>query len=518
MNRTTQVTLAGAANPEFSSEFQYQLITHMARDPAFFRTNCGWLRVDHFSLLECQLVLSALYDFYGRFNKTPSLTTMRLHLLDEVLPMGGITWTQEDMPALCKLLEHVHRLPSLESDYYQHKLQTFVKEVEINDLMKEAQLQGFGNQSELVMNGLERIRQENAERGGIDMDSATVDDPELIISVQDQVRIPTGIRKLDAHLSGGLAPTEVGMVTACTGVGKSNAMTNFLLSGIISGYRGLLITTELPKAKMKRRFQAMSTGIVADYFKLAVETWPEAVLNQYQSFLNSGYAFRGYDTFVDYSKREHTMAEIEQAIIQWQERTKQCYGAEEAAKCRLVCIDWLDHVSTAGLGLAANVRTDEKLTALPKHFGFIARRTNTGIWTATQGTREADGKQVLQLNHTSGAYHKNDALDVSIGLGRANDDGTYQDVEEYNNVENDDSDKSPPCDRDLVISLMKGRESAKAGSVSFKIYQGASLKFWDHRAHAEQCLSGTGLPAGMAYIQRMVNIHERGSRRKVVQG
>jgi len=513
MDRTQQVQLAKAANPEFSPSFQYQLMAHMARDSSFFRTNCGWLRADHFSLLECQLVLTTLYDFYTRFNQQPSLTTMELHLTDEILPAGGLPWTPEDMPNLCNLLAHVHAVGRLEPDYYQSKLQTFIQEVEVNDLMKEAQLQGFGNQSTLVMDGLERIRMENANRGGIEMDSASEDDPELIITREEQVRIPTGLRRLDAHLSGGLAPTEVGMVTACTGVGKSNALTNFILSGILAGNRGLLITTELPKKKLKRRFQAMSMGIVADYFKAAVEDWPEEILYRYQHFLDPNYKHRGMDTFVDYSKREHTIPEIEQAIIQWKERVKQRHGEAEAQKCRLVCIDWLDHVSATGLGLSNNARTDEKLTALPKQFGFIARRTDTAIWTATQGTREADGQEVLQLKHTSGAYHKNDALDVSVGLGRVNDDGTYNDVENHWEVGNEDDDESPPCDRDLVLSLMKGRESAKAGAVSFKCYQGSSLRFWDNKSQMDQCAS-VAKDDPSQYVDQLANV--MGNRRRKV--
>jgi hypothetical protein len=469
------------------------------------------LKVEYFSLVECQLVLTALYDFYEKQRIAPSLPTLELYLTDTIMPSGLITWTQEDMPSICKLLGHIHSVTVLEPAFYQEKMKRFVEEVQVHDLMREAQGQGFGNQSQLMLEGLDRIRRETSNRGGFEMDSASDGDPGLIITQAEEVRIPTGLHLLDTHLSGGLAPTEVGMVTACTGVGKSNTLTNFTLSAIVSGWRALLITTELPVAKMKRRYQAMATGITANYFKEAVENWPNEVIQSYQYFLRQEYKWRGMEMFVDCSKREYGTAEIEQAIVQWKDWTKERYGAEEAAKCKLVCIDWLDYISTAGLGISNNARSDEHLTVIPKQLGFIGRRTDTAIWTATQGTREADGKEVLQLKHTSGAYHKNDALDVSIGLGRVNDDANYGDVQEHWEVQNEDSDESPPCDRDLVISLMKGRESAKAGSVSFKVYQGPSLRFWNSKHQMKTCdkLSPEQAHLYPQYLEEAMGIRNR---------
>lgn len=486
MDNTRQVTITGAPNPEFDVGFQYQIITHMARDAKFFRSNMGWLKVEQFSRVECQLVLHTLYEFYNKYSTVPSFETMALYLTDEILPSGVITWTQEDMPRLCDLLTHVREVRTLEPDFYQDKMKRFVEEVEVYDLMREAQAQGFGNQSEMVLNGLERIRRSSSRRSSLMPSSASTGNHELMMTTEHVIRIPTGLRLLDMHLGGGLAPKQIGMVTACTGVGKTNALINFGLSGIIADWRSLIITAEVPQNKMKHRFQAMSTGIVADWFKKAVTEWPEEVMQQYQWFLHENYRWRGMDSFIDCSERRPTVAEIEQAIINWKEFVYEQHGDEGLNKCRLVCVDWLDRIDTKGLGISRDSRSDELLGELPYQLGEIARRQDVALWTATQGTREADGQEVLNLKHTSGAYAKNHALDVSVGLGRVNDDDTYNDTEDYGQVVNEDNDYCPPVDRDLVMSLMKGRESAKAGSMSFKFYQGSSLRFWNSRSHCEQ--------------------------------
>jgi hypothetical protein len=486
MGNTRQVSIQGAPNPEFDIGFQYQVVAHMARDEGFFRTNVGWLQVELFSRVECQLVLQAMYDFFSAYRTIPSLPTMELYLRDTIMPSGVITWTQEDLPALCSLLEHIHRLSKLESEFYQQKMQQFVREVKVYELMREAQEQGFGNQADAVLGGLEQIRRDNAHQGGIRISSASADDPELIMTREQQIRVPTGLMTLDKHLAGGLAPKEIGMVTACTGVGKTNALINFGLSAAVSGWRSLIITAEVPQPKMKRRFQAMATNITADYFKQAIRDWPEDVVKEYMFFVQPEYRFSGLDSFADLSNRRPSVAQIEEMVVMWKEQTFERYGAEEAEKCRLVCFDWLDRIESKGVGISQGARSDEILTEYPYLLGEIARRQDVGLWTATQGTREADGQEVLNLKHTSGAYHKNDGLDVSLGLGRVNDDDTYGDVEEYAQVVNEDDDSCPPVDRDLVFSLMKGRESSMAGCLSFKFYQGASLRFWNSKHDMER--------------------------------
>lgn len=486
MDNTRQVSITGAPNPEFDVGFQYQVITHMARDTKFFRTNMGWLKVEQFSRVECQLVLQTLYEFYGKYNKVPSVETMELYLADVIMPSGLITWTPEDLPNMCEMLAHIRSVASLEPDFYQDKMRKFVDEVAIYELMREAQTQGFGNQSELMMEGLEQIKRSNSSGGSLMPSSASADDPELMLTKDNVIRIPTGLRLLDNHLSGGLAPKEIGMVTACTGVGKTNALINFGLSAIIAGWNNLIITAEVPQAKMKRRFQAMSTGVVADFFKQAVCDWPDEIMEQYQWFLHPEYRYRGMDAFIDCSERKPTIAEIEQAIINWKDKVYEEHGQDARDKCRLVCVDWLDRISTTGMGISRNARSDELLTELPYRLGEVARRQEVALWTATQGTREADGQEVLRLQHTSGAYHKNDGLDVSLGLGRVNEEEDYNDEQAYYDVTNEDDDNCPPVDRDLVISLMKGRESAMAGSMSFKLYQGSSLRFWNSKSQCEQ--------------------------------
>ena len=475
MDNTRQVAITGAPNPEFSPEFQYQIVTHMARDPSFFRNNYGWLKADHFSLIECQLVLQTLYEFYAKYHQVPALETMEMYMIDTIMPSGVVTWTQEDHPRLANLLAHIHGTATLSSTYYQEKLETFVQEVQIYNLMAEAQTQGFGNQSEMVIAGMEQIKREAANRNTGGGFSVSAGNPQLIMTREDRIRIPTGLRKLDVNLSGGLSPGELGMITACTGVGKTNAGINFGLSGIVAGWRALIITDEVPGPKMGRRYQAMVTGITADYFKWPVVDWPADVMQQYQFFMHPEFRWKGMEYIWDYSKRRPTIPEIEQAIISWKEHVRITYGEEEAAKCRLVIVDWLDRIATTGLGFSREAKSHEILTELPYQLGEVTRRQDVAMWT-----------EVLNITHTSGAFHKNDALDVSLGLGRINDDETYNDEQEYGDVINEDDDECPPVDRDLVISLKKGRESSQAGVLSFKLYQGESLRFWNSKNQRDQ--------------------------------
>jgi hypothetical protein len=466
--------------PEFSRDFQYQLAAHLVKDPAFARSASGWLKPSHFSMTECALLYGALLDFVERFRDHPSAHTLGVHLAERWLP-GARGVDDGDLNRLCTLFAHIHSLDKLEPEYYRSRLADFIREVEIHNLIGRTVDLPFGSRAGQVLEGVERIRSCTAGRGMIDVTSASGGDAELLMTEEECTRIPTGLRQLDVRLSGGLAPRELGMVTACTGVGKTNALINFHLSAILAGYRSLFITTELPAAKIKHRFIALSTGIDARHFKSPFPGWPREARERYGHFADKDYRYRGKDAFVDFSDRGHSIMEIEDAIGEWRNRVEKDMGKDQAALCISVDVDWLDYISSEGLGSGFDPKTHELLTEKARQLGFVARRTGTGIWTATQGTREADGREVLKLRHTSGAYHKNDALDISIGLGRENEDGTFNDLQNPCEVINEDSEEDIPCNRNLIVSVMKNRGGSGAGSASFRLFQGPSLRFWDSR-------------------------------------
>ena len=132
------------------------------------------------------------------------------------------------------------------------------------------------------------------------------------------------------------------------------------------------------------------------------------------------------------------------------------------------------------MALSKDSKDHDLLKKASQELGRLARKHEVALWTATQGTREADGRQMLNMRHVSGAYHKNDALDISLGIGTVYDPATVQRIQNDDQVTEDtsltdDNITAIPCNRKLMVNLMKNRDNSPC---AFEVYQGPTLKLW----------------------------------------
>ena len=331
-----------------------------------------------------------------------------------------------------------------------------------------------------------KINQDVAHNSDIHLDGM-LSNPQAIMSSQTFKRISTGLPRLDERIGTGLGIGEQGMITACPGVGKTTTLINFMDGAIETGSRSLFLTLELAAYRIKHRYQALASGIDARYFKVPVTQWPDHLLRMYNEILDPERNKRfDYPAIVDMSKRSHTLDDVDRAIGMWKEHFVNKYG-EEKTRCRGVYVDWLDKLNPSGLHISKNTREDVVLTKMNEALGELARKYGVAIWTATQGTREADGQEVLQMKHTAYGYHKNDPLDVGLGIGVVfdeskvdNEGDLFPKDDSVDTLSSDsiDPEKLPPCKRDLMISITKNRDNPTG---SFKVYQGKTLKFYGGR-------------------------------------
>jgi KaiC/GvpD/RAD55 family RecA-like ATPase len=72
---------------------------------------------------------------------------------------------------------------------------------------------------------------------------------------------PTGIKKLDEALAGGLNRKEMIIFAAPSGVGKSITMSNVARNLVLQGFSGIYISLELSEEMVSKRFDSMFTGM-----------------------------------------------------------------------------------------------------------------------------------------------------------------------------------------------------------------------------------------------------------------
>lgn len=79
--------------------------------------------------------------------------------------------------------------------------------------------------------------------------------------------IPTGIRKLDGILGGGMHAPKVGLVMATTGVGKSIFLNNLGFNAILHGFHVVHFSLEMPAEPVATRYDSRFTKVMYDKYK-----------------------------------------------------------------------------------------------------------------------------------------------------------------------------------------------------------------------------------------------------------
>lgn len=484
---------------KYTRDFQINLLAHLARDREFFERTRSYLRLTDFDLPACQLVLETLQDYFKRVGQLPNMTTLQTHLM--YMMQQSFTATNllpEEYQSLAYIVEVIARL-ELATPYYAAQLPEYLKFVRMTQVVAAnvANIQQ-GQGLDDFANQIAGVQQSIGTHSDIVLDSMTAN-PEPFLTETANVRISTGLNRLDRFTGRGLGLGEIGMVTACPGVGKTTSLINFMVGAVGAGHRALFLTLELTGRRIKHRYQSIAGYIDAGWLKLPMTKWPDAELERYEAIVSPTHKHFDYVQLVDLSKKSYSTEDINRSIGLWFEDVDRKY--HEADKCTCVYVDWLDKIDPAGLSTNRNDRDDKVLVKVAEKLAELARKYNVAMWTATQGTREADGVERLSMKHTAYGYHKNDPLDVSLGLGPVITPQVAAQAQTAattgSDGKDDDDELAPPCSRDLVFNIMKNRDNAP-GMVHF--YQGNTLKYWNLKADATQTTANIA-EYGLAALQ-----------------
>ena len=171
---------------------------------------------------------------------------------------------------------------------------------------------------------------------------------------------------------------------------------------------------------------------------------------------------------------------MEEEIIKWKEKVRVEEGTDE--ECALVCVDWVDLL--AGMGFDKQEPDWKKVCTILQEMRKLAIKHNVAIWTATQAKSEAANRAIVLMNDIAHGFAKSFPLDISIGIGLGEES---QVAIRYEDQDDADDWESPQEDKHLVFTLNKNRDGS---SGIIKVYQAATLKFFDSEDHAMRYIDG----------------------------
>ena len=460
-------------------DFQYQVLTNMLKDEHTYLVVSSWLKKEHLTRIECKLVLEALYDFRRKYEELPTLQALAVHLLSNTLSDTDIAWQEEHKPLITEVLAYISRQTVKNAKFYIEELKRFVREVTLSDALAAAQQQQFGNRAATLTASMQQYEQTVNMQVGNVIESATTN-PEIPENEEDLIFIPTGIKAIDIGLNGGLSPTEFGMVTAPTGVGKTNTLLNFTVNAVTNGFRALFLTLELPSRSIKNRYEAMLMGLEAGVFFDHISKWPLSAQERHELFVHPQFKYSGLDAIVDCSKAPLTVQQIDGYVDMWIRGVRNQYGEEEAKKCKLVLVDWFGLIDFSNVLDSAALKDEwKKLEKGGQYIKRICNNHDVGIWVAAQTNRSGLNTEKLHLGAVAGSYNSNFALDINVGITRAFEDEDDLESPQYlDDLQTDTGIMRQQCDQDLIGTLMKIRSSGftrarhcVCGIVKTKCYQ-----------------------------------------------
>lgn len=449
-------------------DMQIRLIVNMVYDLGLAQYARAVMKLDDFDLPVCRAVYEALTGYIETYSKLPSIDVLSREILLVVNNTRGTSKTilaPEEYDSLGQIMQMIVQHGPLDPEYYRHEIIDFVKHVRVK---KE-----FANMGETLAAGIghneiiEKIAslQELNPSSGIKLSSA-IEEPEAFTDRAAIRRISTGLTVFDNFLNGGLGVHQLGLLTACPGVGKTNTLLNFGVGACLQSWHALFITLEMSSGEIKRRYQAMLAHIYGNRMMQPIPEWPEADILRYKMMMESPIA--GNMTIAHMADKKHSVHDVEEAIVSWLAYEKQRYGDTDRAK--LVLVDWLDMIKPDRLVKDKSEMDWTVLRTITEDLGRMVRKHDVAMWTATQATKEAEGSTRPGMRHTAFAYHKNDFVHVSIVIT-----SPFTDALKDNATNDDDTKHAHLCRRVLQYSIVKNRDGALGYP---QLFQGPTLRLY----------------------------------------
>lgn len=484
----------------YDKSFQQQLLAHLRWEEELILDALRVMTVDDFELPIMRITYEAIRNCYVLYRKLPThqeLDDEIVKLIHNVNGEAESAINPEEYEALFNLRNYIGGM----SDPRLRNLQRFKNELRhYITWVRQTRLIGPGVQHIYRGGAAAPLAQQIIE---IDRDVASKLEADTALSVYSQntgimmspeeadIKISTGTPKLDKKMDGGLGIGELGMITACPGLGKTNTLINFSAGANFIRQHSLLVSLELQERLIKRRYTAIAGCILGKTVKSLHTLWNQEDKKRLQLLLDEDFAAHDLFTVSDRAGKTITVDMLDREIDMWREGVARRWGDDAVRDCTSVCVDWADllHLRNENKNEAEHLRLKKIMTELKA----LAVRKEVALWTATQGTKEADGKAVLHMRHVSYGYHKNDALDIGIGLGLSMTDQQAQAFAAQMEGEGN----APDIDdngRNLIFNFNKNR-NASIGPVN--VYQAPTLRFYNNEAvyrHHTKELSATTSP------------------------
>ena len=360
------------------ADFQVRLVAQLLVDTKFAESIIDILSPNYFHDDALKLMVLNIIDAYNQHNIIPDMGSLQFRLLDKIKDEITRTYTIKQL----KVVKEANLNDGLE---VQDKAMRFCKQQELQKSIKEIQniidkgdFDRYEECEEILKKALEHG--DNKDNG-----INVFDNIESVLVDDFRNPIPTGIKGLDEVMDGGLAPSELGIILAPFGVGKTTMITKIANTAKNLGKNVLQIFFEdMPKVIQRKHLACWSGYELND-------------LSLHKEELKALAEEKGNEKGVLILKKFPSDGTTIPIIKQYVKKL-----IAQGLKPDVILLDYIDCVqptrqfedSYAGEG------------QVMRQFETMLAEYNIAGWTAVQGNRSSISSAVVQSDQMGGSIKK----------------------------------------------------------------------------------------------------------------
>lgn len=371
---------------KFGNEFQIKCISSLLSDKSFLERISDIVDPTSYETDSHQWIVKTILAYFMKYKDLPTLNVFKIQVdtIESDLLKRAVT---------DQLRVVYQKISDSDINFVKEQYLEFCK----NQKMKGAILDSV----DLIKNGqYDKISHivQDALKAGMERNvgHTYMSDIDSRMSVMARNTLKTNWVEVDSVMDGGLAPGELGVITACAGAGKSWVLARIGAEAMRQGKNVVHFTLELNENYVGLRYDACFTGIDfqnvrknIDIVKAKIAEIPGKLIIKYFPI----------KTVSAHSLKLHV------------ERIQML-----GTKVDLIIVDYADILRPSASDKNGNSYSEAG--GIYEEIRGVAGEMQIPIWTASQSNRAALDEDIIQANNISDSYRKIMTADFVMSLSR----------------------------------------------------------------------------------------------------
>lgn len=392
--------LAESGVYKYTAQVQLKILALLWRDEQSYSLYRETIKPKYFSKSIHIDLCRIIFDYYNKYSSSPTMDV----LVEEVTQMCQKTKSKQKLEEdYLQAIEQMSKFELNDIDYIKDKILSFGKrQALVDSILESAEI--LEKESDTQYSKIEKLVKDALMVGeGInDLGSDIYENIEerfvSYLNSDDVIeRIPTEMEMLDQCLGGGLGRTEMGVVVAPPGRGKTTMLISIGAAAVENGYNVLHISLENNEKQILRNYDMRLLKKDMDYIKENVDKSIAAMFN-IKKFRKGQLKVKKYPT------KTITVNTIRALLDQLK--------AVEGFVPDMLIVDY-------GMIMKPLVNYSDKrsgIESIYEDLRAIADDYNLALWTAAQGNRAALSKKIVTMSDLAECFAIANTADVMVCL------------------------------------------------------------------------------------------------------